>query len=246
MNPPEPLDDSGRWSSASAFRRGARDALGIPLLVLMATFTGYTGLAREAGFDLPQVLVMTGLIWALPAQVVLLSAIAAGASLPAAALAVGLSGVRLMPMVVAILPELKTARTRTSTLILISCYTAVTSWVIGMERLRGIPREWRTAWFLGVQATLVAANLAVAVAVFVLVVGMPPLASAALAFLMPVYFLTSLWNSARENAGLVAMVAGLLAGPALHGIAPGFDLVAAGMIGGLAGWMWHRRERAGR
>lgn len=159
-------------SPASAFRRGARDALGIPLLVLMATFTGYTGLAREAGFDLPQVLVMTGLIWALPAQVVLLSAIAAGASLPAAALAVGLSGVRLMPMVVAILPELKTARTRASTLILISCYTAVTSWVIGMERLRGIPREWRTAWFLGVQATLVIANLAVAVAVFVLATGL--------------------------------------------------------------------------
>ncbi len=46
------------------------------------------------------------------------------------------------------------------------------------------------------------------------------------------YFLTSLWGSAREQATHVAMGLGLVLGPVLHLYVPGFDLLAAGFIGG--------------
>lgn len=238
---PEPV-----LTTTRAFALGARDALGIPLLVLMATFAGYAGLAREAGMTLPLTLYMTAFIWALPAMVVLIAQIASGASLIAAFVAVALSSVRLTPMVVALLPELKGRRTRKATLFLMANFIAVTSWVIGMERARTVPREARAAWFLGVEATLVGANLIVVAMVYLASAGLPPLANGVLAFLMPVYFLASLWSSARDRSAHVALAAGLVVGPAMHALAPSFDLFAAGLAGGVAGYLWRRQERAGR
>lgn len=227
-----------------AFLRGVRDALGIPLLVLMATFAGFVGLARDAGLELSQTIFMVAFIWALPAQVVLVSQIVSGASLAAAFLAVTLSSVRLLPMVVALLPELKTPATGRWALFAVANYIAVTSWVIGMVGARAIPRERRMAWFAGVEAALVVANLAVTVAVYALSAGLPPLASGLLAFLMPTYFLASLWSTSREIASRYALVAGLVVGPAVHLWSSEFDLVAAGLAGGVAGAvaLWSRRQ----
>lgn len=233
------------WSASRAFAQGGRDALGVPLVVLMATFAGYAGLAREVGMTLPLSLYMTAFIWALPAMVVLIAQIASGATIFAAFLAVTLSSVRLTPMVVALLPELKGPRTRKATLFLMANFIAVTSWVIGMERARSIPRDARAAWFLGVEATLVGANLIVVAAVYLASAGLPPLANGALAFLMPTYFLASLWTSARDSSAHAALVAGLIVGPLVHAFAPQGDLLAAGLAGGLAAFVW-RKARARR
>ncbi len=233
-------------TTSAAFRLGIRDALGIPLLVLMATFTGFVGLAREAGIGLAHTLYMVAFIWALPAQVVLIAQIASGASLLAAFVAVTLTGVRLTPMVVALLPEIKGTRTRRLTLFFLANFIAVTSWVIGMHGARNVPRESRAAWFAGVEMTLVAANLGVTMFVYLASASLPPLANGVLAFLMPTYFLASLWGSARERAALVALVVGLVTGPVVHSVAPEFDLLAAGLLGGVLGMIWHRFEKARR
>jgi hypothetical protein len=60
------------------------------------------------------------------------------------------------------------------------------------------------------------------------------------------YFLTSLWGSARERAGHVAMVLGLVLGPVFHVLSPRFDLVAAGVLGGGLAYAFHRARRGGR
>lgn len=234
------------WTTAQAFTRGMRDALGIPLLVLMATFTGFVGLAREAGIGLGHTLYMVAFIWALPAQVVLIAQIASGASLLAAFVAVTLTGVRLTPMVVALLPELKGSRTRKAALFLVANFIAVTSWVIAMQGAKSVPREARVAWFAGVEATLVGANLVVTIVVYLASAGLPPMANGVLAFLMPTYFLASLWGSARERAALAALVVGLVIGPSIHVVAPELDLLAAGAAGGIVGLLWNRWEGARR
>ena len=80
-----------------------------------------------------------------------------------------------------------------------------------------------------------------AVAVVHLLIGrLPEPVTAALLFLTPIYFLTSLWGSARERAGHVAMILGLVLGPAFHLLLPGLDLLAAGLIGGVAAFLHHR------
>lgn len=234
--PPDPrFSDYRRW-----FLRGVRLAFSVPLLMLISAFIGFAGLVREAGLSLEEALFMSAMIWALPAKVVLLGAIMTGASLPAAAFAVALTSMRLTPMVVSIVPELRTERTRPITLYFLSHFVAVTSWVLAMEHMHAVPRPMRTAWYLGLGGTLVAVNLVVLAVVYTLAGNLPPILSAALLMLTPIYFLTSLWGSARESASHFAMVFGIVLGPVFHVLTPGFDLLAAGFAGGAGAYLLYR------
>lgn len=223
-----------RW-----FLRGAGASISIPGLILAFAFVGFAGLAKESGLTIAQTVFMTGIVWALPAKVVLVGAILSGSALPAAALAVSLSSIRLMPMVVAIVPEMRGKATRKWVLYLLSHFVAVTSWVIALERFAHIPREMRTAFYAGLGSTLIFINMAVVAIVFLIAENLPPVVSAALFLLTPMYFLTSLWGSARERASHVAMVLGMGLGPAAHALVPEYDLLAAGLIGGSAAYAFH-------
>jgi predicted branched-subunit amino acid permease len=225
--------------------RGVRAACSVPGLILASAHVGFAGLAKEAGFTLAESMFMVAAVWALPANVVLVGAVLSGASLPAAAFAVALSSVRLMPMVVALVPEMKAERTRGWVLYVLAHCVAVTSWVIAMERLRAVPREMRTAYYAGLGFTLVIGNTLLVGVVYLLVGSLPAWVTAALLFLTPIYFLTSLWSSARERAGHVAMATGLVLGPVFHVLLPGFDLLAAGLIGGGGAFLFHRLRRKG-
>ena len=221
------------------FARGVLAAASVPCLILMSAFVGFAGLAREAGLSLLQTVFMTGVIWALPGKVVLLGAVMSGTSLPATAFAVALSSVRLAPMVVTLVPELRTEKTRPWVLYLLSHFVAVTSWVLAMEKLRAVPREMRTIYYGGLGGALVAVNMGVVAVVYVLAGSLPPELSAALLLLTPIYFLTSLWSSARETASHFAMGFGMVLGPVFHLLAPGFDLLLAGLFGGGAAFLIH-------
>ncbi len=240
MNENTTVESDSKESHISWYLRGVRRCFSVPGLVLVSAFVGFAGLAREAGLTLPQTVFMTGVVWALPAQVVLIGAMIAGNSLIAAAFAVALSSVRLAPMVVALTPEMRGPRTRKWVLYALSHFVAITSWVLAMESFRTVPRDLRTAYYTGIGTTLVLVNMGVVATVFLLAERLPLQVSAALFFLTPIYFLTSLWGSARERAGHVAMVLGLLSGPVFHLILPGFDLLAAGGIAGGAAYIWHR------
>jgi predicted branched-subunit amino acid permease len=237
--PPESAGPE-HFSTRKWYLRGVRAAFSVPGLILASAFVGFASLAKESGFSLVETVFMTGIVWALPAKVVLVGAVASGASLPAAAFAVALSSVRLMPMVVALTPELRAEKTRTWVLYLLSHFVAVTSWVLAMERVPGIPRPMRTAYYAGLGSTLVLANMALVAVVYVLVGSLPDWVTAALLLLTPIYFLTSLWGSARERASHIAMVLGLVLGPLFHMLFPGFELLLAGVVGGGVAYVFHR------
>jgi predicted branched-subunit amino acid permease len=104
----------------------------------------------------------------------------------------------------------------------------------------------RTTYYAGLGATLVATNIIVVTVVYAVADALPSAVSAALLMLTPMYFLTSLWGSARERAGHVAMVLGLVLGPIFHILLPGIDLLVAGLIGGAAAYGWHLLRRKAR
>lgn len=230
-----PLASRGLW-----LLKGIGSAFSIPCLVLAGAFVGFAGLARDAGLTLPQTLFMIAIVWALPGKVVLIGAILGGNSLPAAAFAVTLSSARLMPMVVSLVPEMRSRRTRGWVLYILSHFVAVTSWVLAMQHFGRVPRSMRTTFYGGLGATLIVVNMVVVAVVYILAARLPGAISAGLFFLMPMYFLTSMWGSAREKATLVALVLGLLIGPACHILVPGFDLLATGLLAGLAAYAIHR------
>jgi predicted branched-subunit amino acid permease len=228
-----------RW-----FLRGASKAFSVPSAILALSFVGFAGLAAEAGLTVGQTVFMTGLIWALPAKVVLVGAIMSGATLPAAVLAVALSSIRLMPMVVVLVPEMKGSRTPRWVFYALSHFVAVTSWVIALETLRHVPRELRTSYYFGLGSTLVVTNMVVVLLAFSVSDHLPPILAASILLLTPVYFLTSLWASSRERVGHFAMVLGIALGPLFHILVPGIDLLAGGIAGGVAAYGAHRLLKA--
>jgi len=234
--------------AAAWFLRGVLATLSVPLIILISAFVGFAGLAHESGLTMAETVFMTGIVWALPGQVVLVGSVLSGSSLAATAFAVALSSVRLMPMVMALVPEMRTRSTRNWVLLLLSHFIAVTSWVLAAERLPDVPRERRTAFYGGLGSTLVLVNMVVVVVVYLVAPHLPTAVSAGLFLLTPIYFITSLWGSAREHAAYYAMGLGVAFGPIFHMIVPGFDLLGAGLVGGLGGYALHRlcRREAAR
>lgn len=209
-----------------------RGIFSLPALILMSAFVGFTGFAVSADIPAVQTVYMVGIVWALPAKVLLIGSIAGGASLPAAFLAVTLSSIRMAPMVAAIIPDLKTEKTPTWLLLLLSHFVAVTAWVYTMQRIPRIPREGRLPFFAGLGVTLTTANMILVAVCYHLVTALPAMLGGALFFLTPIYFLTSLWASARERVVYLAMPAGLALAPVFHALSPGFDLLYTGLVGG--------------
>ena len=231
-------DTNAHW-----FLRGVVCLASIPAIILMGAFVGFVGLARDAGFTLAQTEFMVFTIWALPSKVVLIGAVLAKSSLVATFIAVCLSSFRLLPMVVAIVPEMKTDKTRKSTLYALSHFVAVTGWVMAFDRFPKVPRAHRTSFFAGLVFVLLASNMALAVVVYQIADDLPPLVSAALIFITPLYFTFSLWGSARNSSAHYAMIAGLALTPLFHHYLPQVDILGAGITGGLLAYFTARVMR---
>src|SRR5215212_6581994 len=97
-------------------------------LVLFATYLGIGALAHDTHFSLGWALASTQLLWAGPAQIILISTLGSGATVVQAAVAVTMSAIRLFPMVVSVLPLLRTAQTKRRHLVLAAHFVAVTLW----------------------------------------------------------------------------------------------------------------------
>lgn len=240
-----PADDTVR-TRFSWFLSGMAMIVSIPAFILMTAHVGFAGFASENGVSLLQATFMVATIWALPANIVLIGAISGGYSLIGAAVAVTLSSIRLMPMVAAFIPEMRGPKTRRITLLFLSHFIAVTAWVMGMERFRHIPRDMRVSYFAGLGITLTMTNSLVVALVYFLSTDFPPIVFAALFFLTPMYFLTSLWGSARDRSVHVAMVSGLALFPLIHHLAAAYDLLLTGFAGGAVtmGYVRWARGRA--
>ncbi len=229
----DPLQEHEQDETRLWVWRGIRQIASAPALILVTAHLGFAGLARDAGLNWFEASFMVFSTWALPANLILLGSITAGLSLVATAFAVGLSSLRLMPMVMSLMPDLRAKRTRTSTLLVLSHFVAVTAWVVAMERLPDIPRRYRTAFFAGFGITLTVINTLIVAFAFNLMGQFPALVTGALAFLTPVYFLTSLYGSARDVTGRLALFLGMVAIVPANRLAPDFDILIAGIAAGL-------------
>jgi predicted branched-subunit amino acid permease len=178
------------------------------------------------------VLLSTLLIWAGPAQVILISALGAGASSLEAALAVGLSGVRLLPMVVSLLALIKQPKTRARELILPAHLTAVSMWVEALRLMPALPREERIAFSKGLGWGFMAAAHAGAVTGFYLAASLPALLNAGLLFLTPMSFLLSTARNSRLLVDRSALALGLVIGPLLAYENVSLDLMWTGILAG--------------
>ena len=221
------------------FPRGMASLFSLPALILISAFVGFGGLARDAGIPLVEMLFMIPLIWALPSHLILVAGIVSGASLFTIAIGVSLAAIRMMPMTMALIPEIRTAKSKTWHLLLVSNCVAVTAWVDTLHKAPSIPREGRLPYFAGFATTMMVTVTATAGIVHQLAATFPTLLMAALYFLTPMYFATSIWNTARVGAENLALVLGFFLGPIFYFLVPGMNILLAGFIGGIGAFLFH-------
>lgn len=234
-------------STTSAFLGGVRSAiLSVFCLVLAGTYIGIGALAHDFGFSSWWLALSTVVVWAAPAQVILISSLGSGAALIEAAVAVSLSAIRLFPMVVALLPLLRdtNGRTRTRDLLLPTHFTSVSMWVESLRLLPSIPRDHRVAYCNGLSAAYMSTATIFGFVGYYLAAGLPPLFSGALLFLTPMTFLISTARNSHQMVDKLALAFGLVVGPALAAMHVGLDLMWTGVVGGTVAYAIHRVREA--
>jgi len=214
------------------------------MLVLAGTYVGIGALTHDFGLSSWWLAISTVLVWAAPAQVILITTVTTGAALFEIALAVTLSGVRLFPMVVALMPVLRGPTTRLRDLLLPTHFTAVSMWVESLRLLPNIEQRWRIPYCNGLSAGYMATATAFGFVGFYLAAGLPPLLAGALLFLTPMSFLMSTARNARMMVDKLGLVLGLLIGPLLTMLDVDLDLMWTGLVGGTLAYLVHRIREA--
>ncbi|AYD01413.1 AzlC family ABC transporter permease [Neorhizobium sp. NCHU2750] len=225
------------------FLTGMRGVLSLPAIILMTSYVGFSAFALQAGLTRAEAVTMTLGIWALPSQMILVGSMLGGANIAASFLAVTLSAIRMMPMVASIMPEMRTPKTPVWKLLFLSHFIAITSWVFASMHLKEVPKEHRVAYFAGFAMTLTLANTAVVGISYGIVSQFPPVVAGALFMLTPVYFISSIWASARQPVVKFAFIIGVVSGPLLALVAPQFDVLIAGIGGGTIAYLIDRYRR---
>jgi predicted branched-subunit amino acid permease len=238
---PLALPDSYRsHSSLRTFAWGLRSVASTVLtLVLFATYLGIGALAHDTHFSLGWALMSTTLVWAGPAQIILISTLGSGATAVQAAIAVTVSAIRLFPMVVSVLPMLRTPQTRRRQLILATHFIAVTLWVECFRLLPRVPRAHRIAFVHGLGVGLLLVCLAATAIGYGLAANLPQLFGAAILLLTPLAFLLSTARNCRQLADIMALVLGLALFPLASLLDSGVDILISGVSAGTIAYGVH-------
>jgi len=233
--------DSPRWQSpVRAFAWGMSAIASTVLsLVLFATYLGIGALAHDTHFSLGWVLASTLLIWAGPAQIILITTLSSGATAVQAAIAVTLSAIRLFPMVVSVLPMLRMPQTRRRHLVLAAHFIAITLWVECYRLLPHVPRERRIAFVQGMGCGLVTVCLIATTLGYMLAAKLPPLFGAAILLLTPLAFLLSTARNCTKISDILALVLGLALYPLIALFHTGVDILISGVAAGTIGYGVH-------
>ncbi len=252
LTPATPGPDAAAQPNAPAWTSGAEERVAyvhgfkisgeIPALILAATGAGFGALAHDAGIQFGHTAFMSVILFATPAQVVLVDQLARGSSVWGGTFAVMLTAIRLLPMTVTVMPLLAGPATRRWQYVLASHFVAITGWAEAYRRLPQLPERLRMPYFLGMGSALLVCLLIGTILGFLAATLVPPLLTSALLFMTPMYFAMSLILNARQSMDWWALGAGVVLGPIMFIAAPGFDLLLTGLIGGTIAFLAGRQR----
>lgn len=224
--------------------RGVRAGLmSVQGIVLFAGFIGFGGLIRDVGFPLGAALLSTILVWALPAQLLIVGGFAAGSPAPVIALAVGLSSVRFFPIVASIMPMIR-GKSGLGTQLFASHFVAVSAWVESIRLLPPLPVYARMPFFLGLSNYFLWGSVVTTVIGYFLAGTLPRALANGLVFLTPISFLLQLIRNSRDLVDKSALLLGLAFTPVFAIFGGSLDLLWIGAIGGGAAYAIGRWSRA--
>lgn len=223
-------------------RRGARDCLGAPALVLGANMFAYGAFARAIEFGLIEAVLANLMIFALPGQILIMELYPQGVSILVMFLAVAAVNVRFVPMAISLMAMIKRPGLARWKLYAISHFMAVTSWINLYNRRDLLRQEQRWPYYAGFAITLYLSIVPFIVLGYLVSEALPPAASVALLMMMPFYFGCVLMEKWRDRPHLLAALLGAGIGPVLYLWSPGWSVLVTGIIGGTAAFLYERRR----
>ncbi len=213
-------------------------------IVLFAGFIGFGGLIRDVGFPLGAAVLSTLVVWALPAQLIIVGGFAAGNPVPVVALAVGLSSVRFFPMVASIMPTIR-GKSGLGTQLAASHFVAVSAWVESIRLMPAIPVEARMPFFFGLSNVFLFGSIGASLVGYLLAGTLPQALVNGLVFLTPISFLLQLIRNSRDTVDWLALALGLALAPVFAQFGGSLDLLWIGLIGGGIAYgvgRWRRKK----
>jgi predicted branched-subunit amino acid permease len=244
--PLPPLDSPTWTSSFRAFAQGFKSVSSTIFdAVLFATYIGIGALAHDSHFSLGWTLLSTILVWAGPAQIIVITTLGSGVTILQSAIAVTVSAIRLFPMVASVIPLMRTPKTKKRHLILVAHLTAGTLWVECHRVLPQVPRDRRIAFVHGLGLGLLCVTLCANMIGYFLAANLSQTLGAAILLLTPLAFLFSTARNSKELADVVALVLGLMLYPLFSLLNTGLDIIISGVVAGTIAYGVHRaRARA--
>ena len=225
--------------------RGIIDATGMPALVLFASMVGYGSMAREYGLGLWSAVASTGLIWGLPGQIAMVELYALGAPLIAVVIAVSAANARFLPMVLSVMPLLGEGMRRKRWLYVFAQFLSLNPWAAMLRRGPGMNPADRAPYYTGFALVCIGSALIGTGSGFLLSGVLSREVILSLVFLNPVFF-TLVFVDARGRGPLLAVLLGVIAGPAFHTVSPDWGLIATGIVAGGAAYaadrVWRGRH----
>lgn len=243
MHAPSPPTPPAPVSRQAAFTAGLRVGMSVPAAVLFATAIGFGAMARDGGFSFGHTLFVTVTMFAMPNQVMLFDQLARNETMLIVVIAVALTAMRLLPMTVTLAPLLDRPRRHLGQDLVLSHFVSISTWLEGHRHLPGKPAPERVPFFLGLGLTVAVTMIVATVIGYGMASRLPPLITLALLFTTPIYFFLSLLATARTRLDAYAIAAGSGLIPVMYYVAPGYDLLATGLIGGTAAFLLGRMRR---
>jgi predicted branched-subunit amino acid permease len=238
---------SSELVASGGFRLGCRTALtSVFAFVISFTYIGFGALCHDYGLSMGWAVLSTALLWAGPAQVILVTGMAPGVSLIETAVAVSLSSVRLFPIVVALLPVVRSSTTRIWHLVIPVHFMAISVWIESMRMAPRLARDQRIAFCNGVGITLLTLGMIFTAVGYAIQSLLPVMFAAGAMFMTPISFLVSAARNARLLLDKLALGLGLVIGPALAFSQVEFDLLWTGILAGTLAYLAHRVQRRWR
>ncbi|TQV79619.1 AzlC family ABC transporter permease [Denitrobaculum tricleocarpae] len=232
-------------TAPAALRGGARESIGVPMLVLCGSYLGFGALVQESGLAIWHGLFSTLTSWALPGQVALVELYSVGAPLLVIASAVALTNARLLPMAMTLMPTIRGANAPRWVYYAAAHVIAVTGWAAAMRVCPTLPTEQRLAYFAGFSGTLWISTLGATAIGFALANTVPAYVTLGLVFLNPIYFMLVFASDLRQRSRMLALVFGAVIGPPLYLWSPDWSLVVAGLAAGTLAYGISAARKAG-
>jgi len=210
--------------------------------VLVAGYVAFGALAAANDIPMGIAVASTAVLWALPAQIVLVEMHSQAAAVLATVVAVMLSSARFLPMTLMLMPELRDAKHRGWMYYLAAQMLSLSGWTMAVARFPAIPRPQRLSWFFGFTLVLMSVSAASTAAGYIGADRLPSLARLALVFMVPMYYLLILSGSVRDRVAAVGLACGAVAGPLAYLLTPDWSLPLSGIAGGTAAYLFLRKR----